>query len=60
MSAHQLFVDDRVTTISSALVTSIRSILNEPNWRTIPWKAIPKDPKDLLSDIFAQFPSPSS
>ncbi|KAL4886475.1 hypothetical protein BJY04DRAFT_213239 [Aspergillus karnatakaensis] len=55
--AHQLFADDRNTQIASALVSGTHSILNTPEWKTIPWSITPKTPKDILGDIFAEIPT---
>ena len=33
-----------------------RSPLSSPEWKTIPWKTIPKTPKDLLIDILTETP----
>ena len=40
--------------MSLALGTGRGSFLNKPEWKTIPWMYIPKTPKDLLGDIFAE------
>ncbi|SPN99061.1 uncharacterized protein DNG_02100 [Cephalotrichum gorgonifer] len=42
--------------IASSLGSGKGAFLNEPEWRTIPWKDIPKTPKDFLGDIFAEVP----
>ncbi|KAJ0423215.1 hypothetical protein BJY00DRAFT_310343 [Aspergillus carlsbadensis] len=55
--AHQVFVDDRATQISTSLITRTRSPMNDPEWKTIPWTYMPKTPKDVLTDIFAEIPS---
>ncbi len=34
-----------------------RTILSEPRWKTIPWRDIPKTPKDLLIDILVEMPT---
>jgi hypothetical protein len=40
--------------ISASITTRTRTILNQPEWKTAPWKHIPKNAKDLLGDIFAE------
>lgn len=55
--AHQMFVDGRTWTyISTSIPIRTPSPLNSPEWRTIPWKFVPKTAKDLLGDIFAEVP----
>ncbi|KAM5341338.1 hypothetical protein ACJ41O_014369 [Fusarium nematophilum] len=55
--AHRLFSDGRTTLISASIPTGSTSMLNKPDWRTIPWTKVPKNAKDLLGDIFAEIPT---
>lgn len=42
--------------ISISLITRTRSILADPEQMTIPWTNVPKTPKDMLTDTFAEIP----
>jgi hypothetical protein len=54
---HAVFVDVRVPLCIEALRSRRASILNLPEWRTLPWSKYPKTPKDQLIDIFVAIPS---
>jgi hypothetical protein len=45
-----------VSQISSSIECRAATVLNEPEWKTIPWTNSPKNAKDLLGDIFAEIP----
>ncbi|PGH05403.1 hypothetical protein GX51_02927 [Blastomyces parvus] len=54
---HQFFVDGRLHLTTSAVQARKRSILSNPEWKTIPWREIPKTPKDRLIDILVEIPT---
>ncbi|KAF2649819.1 hypothetical protein K491DRAFT_610061 [Lophiostoma macrostomum CBS 122681] len=54
--AHALFVDGRLNPIIAAIRTRKATVLNTPEWKTLPWTTIPKTPKDSLFDVLAGCP----
>ncbi|KAK2787101.1 hypothetical protein FQN52_007367 [Onygenales sp. PD_12] len=54
---HQLFVDGRLHLTTSAIQARKRTVLSNPEWKTVPWREIPKTPKDRLIDIFVEIPT---
>jgi hypothetical protein len=54
--AHHIFVDGRLPSIIAAIRMRKASILNNVEWKTIPWGKHPKTPKDSLIDILAGIP----
>ncbi|EFX02891.1 fungal transcriptional regulatory protein [Grosmannia clavigera kw1407] len=53
---HQMFVDCRLPLIIAAIRSRKKTVLNSQPWMTIPWREIPKTPKDQLMDIMAGIP----
>ncbi|CAK7205527.1 hypothetical protein SEUCBS139899_008304 [Sporothrix eucalyptigena] len=53
---HQMFVDCRLALIVAAIRTRRRTILNQIEWMTIPWRNVAKTPKDTLIDIMSGIP----
>ncbi|KAL1648405.1 hypothetical protein SLS58_002158 [Diplodia intermedia] len=56
-NAHALFVDGRFNTMIQAARARKKSIFSEPEWKEVPWQAIPKTPKDALLDIMLDLPT---
>ncbi|KAK7728190.1 hypothetical protein SLS57_002660 [Botryosphaeria dothidea] len=56
-AAHHLFVDGRLNSIIAAIRARKRTVLSNPEWKEIPWLAIPKTPKDALLDIMVEIPT---
>ncbi|KAL1622150.1 hypothetical protein SLS54_005217 [Diplodia seriata] len=56
-NAHALFVDGRFNTMIQAARARKKSIFSEPEWKEVPWQAIPKTPKDALLDIMIDLPT---
>ncbi|KAK2787586.1 hypothetical protein FQN53_005036 [Emmonsiellopsis sp. PD_33] len=67
---HQLFVDGRLHLVrifhpsfdseyvtTSAIQARKRTVLSNLEWKTVPWREIPKTPKDRLIDIFVEIPT---
>ncbi|KAK2795132.1 hypothetical protein FQN51_000551 [Onygenales sp. PD_10] len=54
---HQLFVDGRLHLTTSAIQARKRTVLSNLEWKTVPWREIPKTPKDRLIDIFVEIPT---
>ncbi|KAK2809698.1 hypothetical protein FQN50_003543 [Emmonsiellopsis sp. PD_5] len=54
---HQLFVDGRLHLTTSAIQARKKTVLSNPEWKTVPWREIPKTPKDRLIDIFVEIPT---
>lgn len=55
-AAHYLFVNARFRLLISAVRTRKATILNTPEWKTLPWDRIPKTANDTLCDIFCGVP----
>lgn len=55
-TAHSLFVNGRFRLLISAVRMRKRSILNNEEWKTLPWKGRIKTPADTLLDIFCGAP----
>ncbi|CCT61151.1 hypothetical protein [Plenodomus lingam JN3] len=55
-AAHSLFVNARFRLLISAVRTRKATILNTPEWKTLPWGSIPKTANDTLCDIFCGVP----
>ncbi|KAK0732018.1 hypothetical protein B0H67DRAFT_92482 [Lasiosphaeris hirsuta] len=53
---HLFFVDGRYHLTTGAIVARKKTALSSPEWKTIPWRCIPKTPKDLLLDTFVEMP----
>ncbi|KAL7907731.1 hypothetical protein GGI35DRAFT_65866 [Trichoderma velutinum] len=54
--AHQLYVDHRVLVVMLSIGRRTHSPLHSPEWRTVPWRTIPKSVKDKLMDIMEDIP----
>ncbi|KAF2247186.1 hypothetical protein BU26DRAFT_552017 [Trematosphaeria pertusa] len=54
--AHQIFVEGRMVPIIAGVRMRRRTLLNEPEWKTIPRSKHPKTPKDTLLDVLADIP----
>ncbi|KAL6693815.1 hypothetical protein J3F84DRAFT_380002 [Trichoderma pleuroticola] len=54
--AHQLYVDGRVLVVMLCIGRRTQSPLYSPEWRTVPWRTIPKSVKDKLMDIMEDIP----
>ncbi|OPB44864.1 Zn2Cys6 transcriptional regulator [Trichoderma guizhouense] len=54
--AHQLYVDGRVLVVMLCIGRRTQSPLHSPEWRTVPWRTIPKSVKDKLMDIMEDIP----
>lgn len=54
--AHQLYVDGRVLVVMLCIGRRTQSPLHSPEWRTVPWRIIPKSVKDKLMDIMEDIP----
>ncbi|EXJ89137.1 hypothetical protein A1O3_02201 [Capronia epimyces CBS 606.96] len=54
---HQLFVDGRFHLTAGAIHMRKKTVLSNAEWKTVPWTAVPKTPKDLLIDIFVDMPT---
>ncbi|CVK98724.1 uncharacterized protein FPRN_04035 [Fusarium proliferatum] len=55
-SAHQLFADGRLHLIYPNIHERKRSVFNTPEWKSIPWSTLAKNPKDELVDILLEIP----
>ncbi|KAF2845208.1 hypothetical protein T440DRAFT_472794 [Plenodomus tracheiphilus IPT5] len=55
-AAHSLFVNARFRLLISAVRTRKATILDTPEWKTLPWGMMPKTPNDTLCDIFCGAP----
>jgi len=55
-AAHTLFANARFRPLIAAVRTRTRTVLNEPQWKTLPWKGRVKTPNDSLLDIMAEIP----
>ncbi|KAL2174082.1 uncharacterized protein P884DRAFT_250583 [Thermothelomyces heterothallicus CBS 202.75] len=61
---HDVFADERVDMVSfvaerdglDQVLRRERLVLSTPEWKTIPWRAIPKDYKDILVDALVDIP----
>lgn len=54
---HLFFVDGRYHLTTGAIVARKKTVLSSPEWKSIPWRSIPKTPKDILLDIFVEMPA---
>jgi len=54
--AHNFFTDGRLHLALTAMSQRKKFVLAEPQWKTIPWKHIPKTPRDRLNDILVDLP----
>ncbi|PTB63376.1 hypothetical protein BBK36DRAFT_1126839 [Trichoderma citrinoviride] len=54
--AHQLYVDGRVLVVMLSIGRRTKSPLNTPEWRTVPWREVPKSIKDKLMDVMEDIP----
>ncbi|KAK1240460.1 hypothetical protein MKX07_004488 [Trichoderma sp. CBMAI-0711] len=54
--AHQLYVDGRVLVVMLSIGRRTKSPLNTPEWRTVPWRIVPKSIKDKLMDVMEDIP----
>ncbi|KAL7942774.1 hypothetical protein V8C42DRAFT_330347 [Trichoderma barbatum] len=54
--AHQLYVDGRVLVVMLSIGRRTKSPLHSPEWRTVPWRTVPKSVKDKLMDIMEDIP----
>ncbi|CAI4212135.1 unnamed protein product [Parascedosporium putredinis] len=54
--AHQLFVNSRMTQITMAMASGTPSVLNQPEWKSVPWRKTKKGALDILGDILAEIP----
>ncbi|KAK1996605.1 hypothetical protein LX36DRAFT_580100 [Colletotrichum falcatum] len=54
--AHDLFSSGRIHLIVTHIKRRRRCPLSHPVWKTVPWQDVPKTPKDVLADIFADVP----
>ncbi|RFU75914.1 zn2-c6 fungal-type dna-binding domain [Trichoderma arundinaceum] len=54
--AHQLYVDGRVLIVMLSIGRRVKSPLHTPEWRSVPWRVIPKSIKDKLMDIMEDIP----
>ncbi|KAL2192939.1 hypothetical protein P885DRAFT_46430 [Corynascus similis CBS 632.67] len=54
--SHDVFADERVDMALSAMLRRERLVLSTPEWKSIPWQAIPKDYKDILVDALVDIP----
>ncbi|KAK2027073.1 hypothetical protein LX32DRAFT_695158 [Colletotrichum zoysiae] len=55
-TAHDLFSSGRIHLIVVHIRRRQRCPLSHPIWKTVPWRDVPKTPKDFLVDIFADVP----
>ena len=55
-AAHSLFANARFRPLIASVRTRKRSVLNEEQWKTLPWKGRVKTPNDSLLDILAGIP----
>ncbi|KAF2120071.1 hypothetical protein BDV96DRAFT_610159 [Lophiotrema nucula] len=56
-NGHQLFVDGRQNPIIAGIWQRKATPMNDIEWKTIPWRYLPKTPKDTLLDILAEVPA---
>ncbi|OJD37392.1 c6 zinc finger domain protein [Diplodia corticola] len=56
-NAHALFVDGRFNMMIQAARSRKKTMFSNPEWKEIPWQAIPKTPKDALLDIMVDIPT---
>ncbi|KAL7921308.1 hypothetical protein ACQKWADRAFT_327803 [Trichoderma austrokoningii] len=54
--SHQLYVDGRILIVMLSIGRRAKSPLHTKEWRTIPWRDIPKSTKDKLIDILEDVP----
>ncbi|PTB35646.1 hypothetical protein M441DRAFT_31853 [Trichoderma asperellum CBS 433.97] len=54
--AHQLYVDGRILIVMLSIGRRAKSPLHTPEWRSTPWRDIPKSTKDKLIDILEDVP----
>ncbi|KAH7066983.1 hypothetical protein BKA63DRAFT_523510 [Paraphoma chrysanthemicola] len=54
--AHSLFANARYRPLIASVRTRKRTVLNEEQWKTIPWIGRAKTPNDTLLDIMAAIP----
>ena len=54
--AHSLFANARYRPLIAAVRTRKRTVLNEEQWKTLPWRGRVKTPNDSLLDIMAAIP----
>ncbi|KAF2827947.1 hypothetical protein CC86DRAFT_202216 [Ophiobolus disseminans] len=55
-AAHTLFANARFRPLIAAVRTRTRTVLNEEQWKTLPWQGRVKTPNDILLDIMAAIP----
>ncbi|KAF2729457.1 hypothetical protein EJ04DRAFT_66749 [Polyplosphaeria fusca] len=53
---HQLFVDGRMYVAIAAMTSRKAIVLNNEEWKSVPWRRIPKTPKDSLMDVMMGVP----
>ncbi|KAL2264576.1 hypothetical protein VTJ83DRAFT_7086 [Remersonia thermophila] len=54
--AHYVFTDERAEMALSALLTRKHLPLEAPEWKSVPWREIPRDLKDVLIDPLVEVP----
>ncbi|CAG9945559.1 unnamed protein product [Clonostachys rosea f. rosea IK726] len=54
--AHRMFADCRFESVVIATLTRQPTALSTSRWKEIPWKCLPKTPRDRLVDIMLDFP----
>ncbi|KAK3906041.1 Sterigmatocystin biosynthesis regulatory protein [Staphylotrichum tortipilum] len=54
--AHHVFADERVEMALAAVLARKQLVLSTPEWKSIPWQAIPKNLKDVLVDVLVDMP----
>jgi hypothetical protein len=55
-AAHTLFTNARFRPLMAAVRTRTKTVLNEEQWKTLPWRGRVKTPNDSLLDIMAAIP----
>ncbi|CRG86047.1 hypothetical protein PISL3812_03050 [Talaromyces islandicus] len=55
--AHNLFIYGRLHLTVLAIRSRKKSVLSNPEWKTIPWECHPKSQKDKLLDILTEIPT---
>ncbi|KAK0734787.1 hypothetical protein B0T26DRAFT_689648 [Lasiosphaeria miniovina] len=55
-SSHEIFIDDRVDLLLSAIKARKKSPLSTDEWKTQPWSETPKNLKDVLVDVLIHMP----
>ncbi|KAL1840424.1 hypothetical protein VTJ49DRAFT_498 [Mycothermus thermophilus] len=54
--AHYVFTDERAEMALSALLSRKQLPLEDPEWKSVPWREIPRDLKDVLVDVLVDVP----